>query len=151
LGSATGRATSKGVRPSDALILIGYTLGSAIGIVLLETYIKFMSRLTRAGPKFPLTRDDADWWIEWVVAATVALMVFITTNALEHKPVSIWQVTTAIVAVLLGYGALPTIASVFCLDDNGRVASTPALFVLNLVALFMLMATVSVGVKIYAS
>jgi hypothetical protein len=114
---------------------------------VLEMIVKLLARI-RKGRLWPLVRDDADWWIEWIVAATIALALFLIINAHEHKPVSTWQVVTALAAIFFGYAALPRIASVFCLDDNGRVASIPALFVLDLFALFMLAATVSVGVKI---
>ncbi len=135
---------------SHALIIIGSTLGSAIGIVLLEAYLTLLSRLTRSGQKFPLGKDDADWWIEWVVAATLALVIFLIINAHEHKPITTIQVVTAIAALVFGYSSLPTIAKVYCLNARGRVVSVKALFALNLSALFILMATVAVGVKIYA-
>jgi hypothetical protein len=110
--------------------------------------IKLLSRATKGGG-WPLARDDADWWVEWVVAATIALVIFLIINSHEHKAVGTSQVVTAIVAVLVGYAALPRIANIFCLDAQGRVASVPWLFGLNFFALMMLGATVAVGVKIY--
>ena len=134
---------------SHTAILISYTLASAIGIALLEGYLKWSSRATKAKP-FPLTLDDADWWIEWVVSAGVALVIFLFVNAHEAKPVATQQLVTAIAAWLLGFSALPKLANIFCLNARGKVKSITWLVILNIVAVFILMATVAVGVKIYA-
>jgi hypothetical protein len=112
-------------------------------------YLKLLSRLTRGGPRFPLARDDADWWIEWVVAASYALVIFLIISAHEHKAVSTRQIATALIALFLGYSALPKMANVYCLDGQGKVVSIPWLVVLNIFAGFILMATVAIGVKIY--
>jgi hypothetical protein len=138
-----------GRRAIDTLKLIGYTLAIAIGIALLEGWIKYLSRATRYGPKYPLTKDDYDWWIEWIVTATVTLVIFLIINSHEHKPVSTSQIVWAIIALFAGYSALPKLANIFCLDSQGRVESILWLAVLNILAGFILMATVAVGVKIY--
>lgn len=107
-----------------------------------------MSRVQKNG-SFPLKVDDADWWMEWVVTASVALGIFLIINAHEHKNVSVSQVALAFIAVGLGYSALPVMANVYCLDTNNKVRSWPRIMALNIVAVVILMATVAVGVKIY--
>ena len=93
--------------------------------------------------------DDADWWKEWVVTASVALGIFLIINAHEHKDISVSQVILTLIAVGVGCGALPIVANVFCLDTNNKVRSWQRLIPLNVAAALILMATVAVGVKIY--
>jgi di/tricarboxylate transporter len=126
-----------------------YTLAIALGLVVLEGYLTFASRVTRDNTKFPLHLDDATWWIEWVVAATVALAVFLVIDAHDHKDIDVAQIVTAIIAVFLGYSALPMMANIRCLDDEGKVKSVKWLIILNVAAIFILMAAVAVGAKIY--
>lgn len=120
-----------------------------MGIAFLEALLKWLSRTTSGGPPFPFTWGDADWWMEWIVASTVALVIFQVTNAHEGKPVSTKQAVTAAIALVLGYGALPKLANIFALDSEGNVVSVRWLAVLNIISALMLMATVAVGVKIY--
>src|SRR5690242_17405246 len=118
---------------THTLLLIGYTLAFAAGIVLLEGWLTYVSRVQK-NSRFPMKVDDADWWMEWVVTASVALGIFLVINAHEHKHISVSQVVWALVAVAAGYSALPVMANVFCLDTNNKVRSVPWLIALNIAA-----------------
>jgi len=137
---------------SPTVVLIGYTLAGAIGVSFLEGFLKWSSRATRAA-RFPLELDDADWWIEWTVSAGVALVIFLFGNAREGEPATAKQLATAIAALVLGFATLPKLANIFCLDAQGKIirewGSILWLAILNILAIFILMATVAVGIKIY--
>ena len=93
--------------------------------------------------------DDAAWWIEWVVIATVALAIFLVLSAHEHKHIGGGQITAVIIAMFAGYGLLPLMANVRCLDNDGKVKSIGWLITLNIAAMLILTAAVTAGAKVY--
>ncbi len=128
---------------------VAYTIAIAVGVVLLEGWLTFASRVTRGGPGFPLHLDDAAWWIEWVVTGTVALAIFLILSAHEHKPIGGGQIVAVIIAMFAGYALLPLMANIRCLDDDGKVKSIGWLITLNIAAILILTAAVTAGAKVY--
>ena len=83
------------------------------------------------------------------MAASFALAASEIVNSHAHKPVGTAETLTAIAALLLGYSTLPFVARDYAFDSSGKIRGVRWLFILNIVAILILMAAVAVGAKVY--
>lgn len=141
-----------GKRGGEAVLLaLGYTLLIAIGFAVAEVYLKVTSRPSKNGKKLNLNfeMEDASWWVEWVVAATFALVASLIANSHEHKHIGTPQIAFAFVALFVGYSTMPFANRTWCIDEDGKIKGRFHLIALNASAVVILLGTVGVGVKVY--
>lgn len=126
-----------------------YSLSIATTLAIAQTWLKVMSRKPREGKKFPLEREDALWWIEWVAAGTVALAVSLIVSSHDHKISGAGQPSLAIGATFLGYSALPFAHKTWFVDEQGKVKGVKELLILNGCGILVLTAAVALGARVY--
>lgn len=126
-----------------------YSLGIAIVLAIAQTLLKIFSRKQVADKRFPLERDDAVWWIEWVAAGTVAVLVSLIVASHDHKVSGAGQPGAAIFALFLGYCALPYAHRTYFVDEEGKVKGVKQLVILNVCGILVLTSAVAVGAKVY--
>ena len=126
-----------------------YSLGIAAILAGAQIWLKMTSRKPQEGKKIPLEREDVLWWIEWVAAGTVALAVSLVVSSHDHKVEGASQSVFAILAVFLGYSALPFAHKTWFVDDEGKVKGLGQIFFLNICGMLILTAAVALGAKVY--
>ncbi|MER6360083.1 hypothetical protein [Kitasatospora sp. NPDC001527] len=119
----------------------------AAGVSLAQLWLKFASRKPHHQKWHALNLEDAIWWIDWVVAASVALVALLVIAAHEHKAVSVSQVIWASVTLLAGYSILPLSFRVICYE-NGQIKGWPYAAVMNMTGMTLLLGSAAAGASV---
>lgn len=126
------------------------TLGVALVVAVLQTWLRLVSREPRPGKKHALTIDDAVFWIDWIVTAAVAFCGALLAASLEGKPIDAATVATALVVIILGLTFMPFGVRMVCYDGTGVIKGWVHVVVADLAGLLVLLSSVVAGVKTYA-
>lgn len=94
-----------------------------------------------------MTLDDAVWWIEWVVTASIALALLLVVASHRHELLLTKQVGLGIAVTFLGYSVMPYFARLLCYDETGKLKSWRHVLGLNMIGMGVLVASVLVGAR----
>jgi hypothetical protein len=130
------------------LYAITVTLGLAAATVILQLWLKLISRQPPPGRRHALTLDDAVWWIDWIVTASITLVVYVLLAIANHKEVTLGQVGLAMLSLFLGYSAMPYVVRLFCYDPTGNFKDWRLIIPLNVFGIVILLASVAAGVEL---
>src|SRR5438046_9571856 len=81
-------------------------LGIALLTALLKIWLKLISRPPLPGRRTALSAEDAAFWVDWVVAGTVALVSFLGVTAKSGTPIQPLQVAIGVSSLFFGYSIL---------------------------------------------
>ncbi|MFE5546628.1 hypothetical protein [Streptomyces sp. NPDC057677] len=126
------------------------TLGVALTVALLQTWLRLVSREPPPGKKHALTMEDAVFWIDWIVTAAVAFCGALLAASLEKKPIDAVTVVTTLVTIILGMTFMPFGVRMICYDGNGVIKGWVHVVGANVAGLLVLLSSVVAGVKTYA-
>jgi hypothetical protein len=129
--------------------VLAFTTGIAFAIALLQLWLKLLSRRPPPGKNHGLVPEDFVWWIEWVVAASVALALTLIVASYNGRVIPFSQVLSTIIALLCGFSILPYLAKVYAYDKNGQVKGWREIVVMNVLGMLILLSAVAAGVKAY--
>ncbi|MFJ9941314.1 hypothetical protein [Streptomyces erythrochromogenes] len=118
-------------------------------VALMQTWIKYASRKAPAGRTHGLRRDDALFWIDWLVTAALALGVSLVTASMQGKPVGTFQVGVALSVLVLGLAVMPKVVQEMCYDSTGDLKGWSHIVSANAAGLVILLSSVAAGVKVY--
>lgn len=116
----------------------------------MQLIIKIISREPPPGKRVNLSLEDAVLWIDWVVAAGVALALSLlstTAHGQASPQVFIGLLFVSIVGMLL----LPVLVRVLCYDVSGTIKGWSYVALANFAGMMVLLVAVTTGVKIYES
>jgi Kef-type K+ transport system membrane component KefB len=123
------------------------TLGLAIGTAFVQTIMKAISRPDLPNKNHSLTRDDALFWSDWIMAAAIALSTAVIaaanqantadrvnaaakrTNGAAVTPmlaainphISPTLVIISYITIFFGCTAFPYLLRIFAYDSNGQI------------------------------
>ncbi|MFC9404350.1 hypothetical protein ACFTWQ_04890 [[Kitasatospora] papulosa] len=126
------------------------TFGLAALVAAMQTWIKYASRRAPAGQSHALRRDDALFWIDWIVTAAVALGTSLVSASMQGKPVGTIHVGVALAVLVLGLAVMPKVVQELCYDSSGDLKGWSHIICANAAGLIILLSSVVAGVKIYA-
>jgi hypothetical protein len=130
-------------------LLLGLIVGAAT--VLLQLWLKVISREPPAGKRHGLVREDLVWWIEWVVAAAISFTVLALSSAGSDGSLSLDQVLALIAVLFGGLSGLPGLVRLFGYDkstDPPVVDKWMGILVPNLLGIGILMGAVLSGASL---
>jgi hypothetical protein len=93
----------------------------AVGTALLQIIMKGISRSNLPGKNHGLSRDDALFWTDWTVAASLALAGSIVAAAGQGKTIPLAQVLVSFFAIVLSCSAFPFCLRVFAYGPNAQM------------------------------
>jgi hypothetical protein len=133
-------------------VVIVVTFLLALISALAQTIMRGISRPNPSGKTHALTREDALFWSDWVLAGTVALTTTLVVHAAKKTDISLLSVVLAICALFLGCSALPFAIRTFAHDpDTGKFRSGKWWFLAaNGAGMLILLAAVAAGAEVYA-
>jgi hypothetical protein len=105
------------------LTATGLALGIAFLTASLKIWLKLISRPPLPGQRTALNTEDAVFWIDWVVAGTVALVSLLGMTAESGAPIRPLQVGIAVASLFFGYSILPFAIRQFGYDKKGKRSS----------------------------
>lgn len=111
--------------------------------------MKGISRTDLPNKNHGLTRDDALFWSDWIVAASLALAGSVIVAANQGEAVPVAQVLASFFSIVLGCSAFPFLLRVFAYDPNARIKSMGWIVVANSFGILILLGAVVAGAKVY--
>ncbi len=130
------------------MLAVVVTLGLASATVILQLWLKLISRQPPPGKSHALNLDDAVWWIDWIVTATITLVVFVLLAVANNRQVTLGQVGMAILSLFLGFSAIPYAVKMLCYDNTGRLKGWLYLVPANVMGIVILLASVAAGAEL---
>lgn len=127
------------------LTAIGLAQGIALLTASLKVWLKLISRPPLPGRRTALNAEDAAFWVDWVVAGTVALISFLGVAAESGTPIRPLQIGIAASALLFGYSILPFAMRQFGYDKEGKIKSWPCILIGDAIGAAILLAAVAGG------
>src|SRR5688572_14495840 len=85
--------------------------------------MKGISRTDLPNKNHGLTRDDALFWSDWVIAASLALASTAIVSAQQGTPIPPLQMTVSFVSIILGCSAFPFFLRVFAYGPDAKIKS----------------------------
>jgi hypothetical protein len=130
------------------------TVAIAGGTAGLQTLMKGNSRTNLPGRRHGLTKDDALFWTDWTVAASLALVSSITLSLKNGREVLPWQIWFSAITIVCSCCAFPFFLRVFAYDRRGRIKSwgwrgIGWILIANSVGMIVLLGAVMAGAEIY--
>ncbi|MBT2385017.1 hypothetical protein [Streptomyces sp. ISL-11] len=122
--------------------------GLALAVVFLQGWLKFVSREPPNGKKHGLKMEDSIWWIDWIVTASIALVVLVTAASYDGKPTATLQVGLGFGVLFLGYSVIPFFVRQVCYDGRGKIKSWKHIAVLNFAGMAILLSSAAVGANV---
>ncbi|MCH0567953.1 hypothetical protein I3F60_01500 [Streptomyces sp. MUM 136J] len=92
--------------------------------------------------------EDAIWWIDWIVAASIALVILTLTASSNGKPVATAAVALGFVALFLGFSVMPLVVRQQFYDSSGRIKSWKHIASLNVIGMAILLSSAVVGANV---
>jgi hypothetical protein len=133
---------------------IGITLAIATFTGLLQVTLKAISRTPLPKKKTGLTKDDALFWSDWIVAACLALVGSLITSSIADKSIPTMRVAVSVGALLFGCTAFPFLLRLYAYNPRAKLKEWgwkglgwPMLA--NSAAMLVLLGAVYTGVSIY--
>jgi hypothetical protein len=127
------------------LTAVGLALGIAFVTAVLELWLKLISRPPLPGRRTGLNIEDVVFWVDWVVAGTVALVSFLGVAAASGTPIRPTQIGIAVASLIFGYSVLPFAMRQFGYDENGKLKIWPFILIANTIGAVILLAAVAGG------
>lgn len=127
---------------------VAVTLGLATATVCLQLWLKLISRQPPPGKSHGLNLDDAVWWIDWIVTASVTLVGFVLLAVANGKQVTLGQVALALFSLFLGYSAMPYGVKMLCYDSQGQLKGWRYIVPANIVGIMILLSSVAAGAEL---
>lgn len=127
---------------------VAATLCIATATALLQLWLKLISRQPPPGKRHGLNLDDAVWWIDWIVTASITLVAFVLLAIANNRSVTIGQISLAILSLFLGYSAIPFAVRMFCYTPNGKLKDWRFIVPANVVGILILLMAVAAGAKL---
>ncbi len=143
----TEASADKGLRISP------FALSLLIGVMTigLQILLKLISRQPPRNKSHGLIREDLVWWLDWVIAAVVALMVLALDRADGRGSLSTVQVLTLIFVFILGLSGIPAMVRNFGYDnahDPPALRTGRGIVLPNLAGAVILLGTVVAGAQL---
>ncbi|MFD6293987.1 hypothetical protein ACFWFU_04040 [Streptomyces sp. NPDC060235] len=142
----------------DGLKVLVGALSLALSVVVLQVWLKFVSREPEPDPSRPsgrkrhaFTIEDAVWWIDWVVTASIALIILVLNASHNKKPTATLQVGIGFAVLFLGYSVIPVFVRQVCYDGNGKIKSWKHVAVLNFIGMGILLSSAAAGANVNGS
>lgn len=133
---------------NQLLVSVTVTAGFAVLLAALQTLLRYRSRRIVSG--VPRIRpEDHLFWAEWVVAASVAITVFIVRQLAGDEDVTLEQFLVCVGTIFFGYVIMPALVKRLAYQPNGDVRHLAYVYSANFVALLFVIAVVGVGVKVF--
>ncbi|GAA0487121.1 hypothetical protein ACFQ2B_22965 [Streptomyces stramineus] len=120
----------------------------AIAVVILQGWLKFVSREPPNGKKHGLKMEDSVWWIDWIVTASIALVVLVLAASHDGRATATLQVGLGFGVLFLGYSVIPFFVRQICYNGNGKIKSWKHIAVLNFVGMGILLSSAAVGANV---
>ena len=130
------------------------TLAIAIGTAAFQVTLKGLSRTNLTGQNHGLSRDDALFWTDWIIAAALALSGALMVASIEARPVPLKIVGGCLATLVFGCGALPLFMRTYAYDPNAELKEMGWkgigwILIANFVGILILLSAVVTGVEIY--
>lgn len=131
------------------LLELVVTVLLAVGTALLQVIMKGSSRPNLPGKNHALTQDDALFWTDWTVAASLALGGSLLVASSQDKDIPPTQVAIGFGAIIVGCVFFPFFLRTFAYDAHGKIKSWGWIFGANAVGILILLGAVAAGVRVY--
>jgi hypothetical protein len=132
-------------RPKEPSLITTITsLGLAVAPVILQTWLKLISRRPIVG-KNRLTLDDGLFWTDWVVTGTIALVALVIVASRAGRVIALPQVASAFGCMFLGYAVIPPLVQSILYDPSGKIRGWPFVLLADILGLLILFVAVAVG------
>ena len=130
------------------------TVVLAIGTAGLQLVMKGISRTELPGKKHGLSRDDALFWTDWTIAASLALVGSVIVSASDNKPIPVIQVFVSVLSILLSCSAFPFFLRIYAYEQGAKLKNwgwkgAGWILIANLVGVVVLLGAVFTGVSVY--
>lgn len=122
------------------------------GIIAVATAILqlAMKASSRPGSRNPLTRDDALFWSDWIIAAALAFFGSLLIASDQGKSPPVDTVVYGIITISFGLLIFPFFLRLCgAFNGSGQVTGSMWLFLANAISILVLLAAVAMGVKVY--